>query len=303
MIHVYSERRRGKPIEIGFNVPLENLRYAIMEAGKQAMLPIETINDEVKIGSGFGVKAIPCIVIYNTQHRRDYYNIVLVLEKHYNTYYFSSYLGGNSSNYMNSVMPEVGGAVMKHIKRSAQRKLEEEHIFYDLLDKAIVEAFEIAITLPYEDEKSYNSPPLQTSRPQPEPQQTRITQQEPQKTKKHSSPTQSQPQNDTNIQQKITSEVIETSNGVLKIMWFVWILLAAMCITFGGVQAILTDILGIILLYWAQKLLQKDHLIWAILPIYIGGFCLSAGIMMFSAEVGVIVSLICSIIFYFSCWK
>ena len=80
MIKVYPERLINKPLYTGVKLSLETIKKEILTIARRYGLPIEIKNDEVKPATGIaalGTPAEPCIVIYNTQHRNDYYNYII----------------------------------------------------------------------------------------------------------------------------------------------------------------------------------------------------------------------------------
>ena len=144
MIKVMPERICDEPVRIGLFIPQEQLKEAIIREGNKAGLSLTVVLDEVKVGKGLaaiGAKAESCVVVYNTQHRRDYYGYALMQTMQGNYCYLSTYLVGDSKNYKNIVLTKGNtGLVSSIIGGVAKRKQQEEHMYYDLVKEVMVEA-------------------------------------------------------------------------------------------------------------------------------------------------------------------
>ena len=323
MINVEVGNVDDKPIELMVPLSLDVIKQALIEEFEFENVDVDIELDTFKVGRGISSlisSSSPCVAIYNRKYRRKYYSLILEVKEQYGRIFAYMHMGGTSKNSMNINMSkyhysinEYGvnvhrpGIVSEMLGNRSKKAMQDEELYYDIAFEIVSSALAKATVNP-ERYVNHTEKVNTSSQPTRNESHSHASQKNQSYSESHNinNPyvsTDSQPKGNTNVEQNISSESKETSNGVLTIMWFVWILLAATCIMFGGVQAILTDILGIILLYLAQKLMQKGHIIWAILPIFIGSSCLSVGIMMLSAEVGVIVELVCSIIFYFSCFK
>ena len=144
MIKVIPERICDKPIRLGSFIPQEQLKEAIIRKGNEAGVSLTVVIDEVKVGKGIasiGAKSEKSVIVYNSQHRRDYYGYALIQTIQGNTCYLSLYLVGDSKNYKNIVMTEnSNNLVSSIIGGTAKRKQQEEHMYYDLVKQLMSEA-------------------------------------------------------------------------------------------------------------------------------------------------------------------
>lgn len=141
MLNVLPDMLIGKPANIGNSIPFETLKQAIINCGKEAGLPLTVEIDEVKIGkSGLGSmlsSSQPCVVIYNTNHKKDYNYYVLTQTKQGNCTFLSEYLGGKSKNFINLQLAQKKPSIfISNIKK----KYQEEEMYYSLLDSIITTA-------------------------------------------------------------------------------------------------------------------------------------------------------------------
>lgn len=145
MIKVFPERVCGKPIRIGAFIPYDQLRDAIIREGINAGLSLAVEMDEMKAAKGvmsIAVKSEPCIVIYNQNHKKDYYSYVLTETMQGNITFLTQYLGGESRNFRNGLLAENlrGGIVSSIIGGMAKAKQQEEHMYYDVVNEVILNA-------------------------------------------------------------------------------------------------------------------------------------------------------------------
>lgn len=141
MIKVYPERIIDKPMYTGVKLSLEAIKRELLSLARAYNLPIEIKNDEVKPATGIaalGIATEPCIVIYNTQHRNDYYNYIISIKMQGSNAYLAMYLGGSSRNYRNEVMANNSSSVFAQISSNrAKAKKIPEHIYYDEIKEII----------------------------------------------------------------------------------------------------------------------------------------------------------------------
>lgn len=141
MIKVYPERLIVKPLYTGIKLSLETIKREILTAARRYGLPIEIKNDEVKPATGLaaiGIPAEPCIVIYNTQHRNDYYNYIISIKMQGSSAYLAMYLGGSSKNYRDEVIASNSSSIFSQIAGNrAKTKKISEHIYYDEIKEII----------------------------------------------------------------------------------------------------------------------------------------------------------------------
>ena len=154
MIKVFQEREMGEPIRIGRKPVLENIRAALMELGAREGLPIDVQVDEVKIGKGLssiGAPQYSCVVVYNRDHRKDYYCHVFAVEEHYNDWYLQGYLGGDSASYRTIVLLEKKQSrnfLDNQLLIKAKKVHKDERIYQERLMSLLVPAFRMASEMP-----------------------------------------------------------------------------------------------------------------------------------------------------------
>ena len=141
MIKVFPERICGNPIKIGSFIPQEQLKETIIRKGNEAGIPLAVMLDDVKVGKGItsiSAKSERCVIVYNSQHRRDYYGYALLQTIQGNTCYLYIYLVGDSKNYKNIVLTEnSNNFISSVIGGVAKRKQQEEYMYYDLVKQLI----------------------------------------------------------------------------------------------------------------------------------------------------------------------
>lgn len=150
MIKVLPERICDNPVRIGLFIPQEQLKQAIIREGNKAGVSLTVEIEEVKVGKGLtaiGAKPEKCVIVYNSQHRRDYYGYALMQTMQGNICYLSVYLVGDSKNYRNIVLTEKNTDIISSVIGGvAKRKQQEEHMYYDLVKELISES--VASCLP-----------------------------------------------------------------------------------------------------------------------------------------------------------
>lgn len=151
MIKVEPERNYGDPIKIGEYIPYENLCIALIQRAQEAGIAVSVEKDEVKIAKGIGgvmVKAEPCIVIYSSEHRKDYFHRIIIEKMQGNRAFLVMYTGGISKNYGNSaVMEGSTGLISNFIGGKLKQKKQEEEMYYDVLNDVIAEAVADCVTI------------------------------------------------------------------------------------------------------------------------------------------------------------
>lgn len=150
MVSVYSENVCEEPISIRRFIPYEKLRSALNMAAEHYGLPVSVEIDEFKITSRGSLlssalaKANPCVVIYSSEHRKDYNCIILAQQQQGNVVFLSEHISGRSKNYMYANAKSTGiiGGIMKARATSA---LQEEENYYSILGQVISDAVQIAL--------------------------------------------------------------------------------------------------------------------------------------------------------------
>lgn len=171
MIKVFPERICGEPVEVPEFVPLEIIQKALIQEAKARSIPIMVELDKVKLGkglSGIGAQTHPCIAIYHSKHKRNYYSIILIETQQYGCTFATKYLGGESSNYLktishnNSIIADIS-------KNRAKNALQDEHIYYDAVHSLINIAYHRAVAMKHQA-AAKSAPPPPVSRPATPPQ-------------------------------------------------------------------------------------------------------------------------------------
>ncbi len=160
MVSVLANNISKNPIELMVKVSYQTMKDAIIKIGKAKGLPIEVAEDSYSVtdGSMFGgllSKATPCLVIYNTQHRKDYYGVVVELKESYGEHLMFVHLAGKSKNQLSINMsqyrssynyttnePDVfrPGVVSQMLGNRAKSKMQDEELYYDAVYKTIANA-------------------------------------------------------------------------------------------------------------------------------------------------------------------
>lgn len=96
--------------------------------------------DSVKIG-GMLAKAEPCLVVYNADHKNDYYSYVITQPKQGEIAFISLYFGGNSKNYSKEVNTARAGFLVKAVFGANQKKHEQERMYYKVMNDLLVDAW------------------------------------------------------------------------------------------------------------------------------------------------------------------
>ncbi len=163
MISILPNNLSREPLEHQFEIDYKTLKRALVETAKTMNMSIEVVEDTYYVSnggflSGLGSKTIPCVAFYHTDHKKDYYSIVLELKEAYGTHYLYIHRGGTSRNQINRNMggfyTQFGtdgkisqhrpGLLGKMIGNAAESKLQDEELYYDaaykLVGSAIVKA-------------------------------------------------------------------------------------------------------------------------------------------------------------------
>ena len=166
MITVLPHNVAKKPIELVEAVSTEQLKRALVELAQQDNIPIEVVEDTYGVNDGalissFFSKANPCIAIYHTKHKKDYHSLVIELKEEYNRRYAYIHMGGKSRNAMDINMGKTrygvyNGELTEHrpgfigrwAASSAQGKLQDEELYYDVVYELIGSALAAATTMP-----------------------------------------------------------------------------------------------------------------------------------------------------------
>ena len=79
--------------------------------------------------------------LYNANHKSDYYSYILTETMQGNIAFLIQYLGGTSKNYKNGIAADsIGGVLGSIIGGAAKKKLQEEHMYYEVIQDVIVNA-------------------------------------------------------------------------------------------------------------------------------------------------------------------
>ena len=103
-------------------------------------LPVKFETDEVKSGGLFSTSSLPCLVIINSEHKSNYYYIVIVLSKQGAVGVLNFYLTGYSKNATKLEFSE--GMAKNRIRIPVnQHKIQDEQNYYNILKHALSESF------------------------------------------------------------------------------------------------------------------------------------------------------------------
>ena len=166
MITVMPHNVAKKPIELVDAVSKEQLKRALAELAQRDNIPIEVVDETYGVNdgawfSGILSKSTPCIAIYHTKHKKDYHSLVVELKDEYNRHYAYVHMGGKSRNAMDVNMGKTyygvrNGEITEHrpgflgkaFSTSAQGKLQDEELYYDVVYELIGSALARATTMP-----------------------------------------------------------------------------------------------------------------------------------------------------------
>ena len=135
-----AQYRVDNPERYDLNKMQTIMRDRIVKANAAFGLPIRVTGDEVKTGGVFGRKA-PCLVIQNTEHTTDYFQIVLTFDDQGKIVMMKVWNYGRSPLFeqaMKGKMRGLGGAIKNSVFGSKDRWQEEQNYYnalYELLDK------------------------------------------------------------------------------------------------------------------------------------------------------------------------
>ncbi|MGI6500016.1 MAG: hypothetical protein ACOX1S_03890 [Anaerostipes sp.] len=141
MIKVPAERMcDGSPLQINGRLDLGVFARNILEVAQRNGINLEIAQDECKVGGGLFTKAEPCVVVYNADHKRDYYSYVFTTSAQGNFNYLLQYAAGESKNWKNQVLTEKSGFVAKKLFGPNKQKQNEEHMYYQAVQNIFSEA-------------------------------------------------------------------------------------------------------------------------------------------------------------------
>lgn len=126
----------------------ENLSSHLSNAMEQAGYVIEIKNNEIKSGNILKSQKHPCIVVYNTNHRFDYYQYCITLHRQGSTVMVNTYLTGSSKlegdMFLAETRAQSGGLLGKLVNKLSmpdEFKIQEEQLYYTTLNDSILQIF------------------------------------------------------------------------------------------------------------------------------------------------------------------
>lgn len=127
------------------NVTLEAIKAIITEEMGKKGLSVLIKNDEIKSGGLFNSSKTPCIVIYNSNHQKDYIKYCITAQKQGAITIVTTFTWGYSELRAKEIYAEekrkssVMG--MMFAKGPSKQKMIEENFYYQTLEEIITAVF------------------------------------------------------------------------------------------------------------------------------------------------------------------
>lgn len=125
------------------NVTLEGIKMLISEEMSKKGLSILIKNDEIKSGGLFNSSKTPCIVIYNSNHQKDYIKYCITTQKQGVTTIVTTFTWGYSELKANEIYAQEkrksSTLGMLFAKGPSKQKMIEEDFYYQTLEETILE--------------------------------------------------------------------------------------------------------------------------------------------------------------------
>lgn len=151
-----EDLREFRPVyryEDGEYVTLDTVRAAIAEAAQEVGVLIDFYSDQVKSGGLFNKSVEDCLVMYNPEHKNDYYLICIRVQHQGNLAYVIINDFGSSSQMdkfarseyakqdrqgksLSYKIASVIGSTVRNLGKNRQ-KLEEEQRYYDSIQHVL----------------------------------------------------------------------------------------------------------------------------------------------------------------------
>lgn len=125
------------------NITLEFIKSIISEEMSKKRLSVLIKDDEIKSGGLFNSSKAPCIVIYNSNHQKDYIKYCITVQKQGVETLITTFTWGNSKLKDNEVSAQVkresSTLGMIFAKGPSKQKMIEEDFYYQILEETIME--------------------------------------------------------------------------------------------------------------------------------------------------------------------
>ena len=123
----------GDRVRIDHPANLSQIKSAIERNSADAGISVIVELDEAKIGGGLFNKPVDCIAVYNTNHKRDYYCLILAQEYQGNTPFLCTYTTGTSKNWKKEVISKNTTGFTKLLTKPSAKKQNDESWYYDTM--------------------------------------------------------------------------------------------------------------------------------------------------------------------------
>lgn len=127
------------------NVTLEAIKTLITEKMGKKGLSVLIKNDEIKSGGLFNSSKTPCIVIYNSNHQKDYIKYCITAQKQGVTTIVTTFTWGYSELRAKEMVAQHKreSSVLGNIfsKGASKTQMIEENFYYQTLEEIIIAVF------------------------------------------------------------------------------------------------------------------------------------------------------------------
>lgn len=127
------------------NVTLEAIKTLITEKMGKKGLSVLIKNDEIKSGGLFNSSKTPCIVIYNSNHQKDYIKYCITAQKQGVTTIVTTFTWGYSELRAKEMVAQHKreSSVLGNIfsKVASKTQMIEENFYYQTLEEIIIAVF------------------------------------------------------------------------------------------------------------------------------------------------------------------